>query len=124
MAKGEQLHKDHLTAVNLLGKSISKRAAFRCEWCEGSDGLRLWEYRPDEEPSPENLALLCDPCRELCSSKSADTHRLRPLRNALLSEVPAVAEGAAIVLSRSREPWVREAIEESFIDETLKARLL
>ena len=124
MAKGDQLHKEHLDAVSLFGKSISKRAGFRCEWCAGSDGLRLWEYRPDQDPSPENLALLCDACRALYLSKSADTHKLRSLRNALWSDVPAVAEGAAIVVSRCREPWAREAIEESFIDEALKAKLL
>jgi len=124
MAKGDKLHKEHLEAVSLFGKSISKRAGFRCEWCEGSDGLRLWEYQPDQEPSAENLALLCDSCRTLSASKSSDTHQLRGLRNALWSEVPAVAEGAAIVLSRCKEPWAREAIEESFIDETLKAKLL
>lgn len=124
MAKGDQLHKEHLEAVNLFGKSISKRAGFRCEWCEGSDGLRLWEYRPDQEPAEQNLALLCEGCRTLYSSKSCDTHQLRALRNALWSDVPAVAEGAAIVLARCKEPWAREAIEESFIDEGLKAKLL
>jgi hypothetical protein len=124
MAKGDKLHKEHLDAVNLFGKSIAKRAGFRCEWCAGSDGLRLWEYQPDQDPSPENLALLCDDCRALYASKSGDPHRLRAVRNALWSDVPAVAEGAAIVLSRCREPWAREAIEESFIDEALKERLL
>jgi hypothetical protein len=124
MAKGDQLHKEHLEAVNLFGKSISKRAGFRCEWCAGSEGLRLWEYRPDHEPSPENLALLCEACRTLSASKSDNTHQLRSLRNALWSDVPAVAEGAAVVLSRCKEAWAREAIEESFIDEELKARLL
>lgn len=124
MAKGEQLHREHLEAVNRFGKEVGKRGGFRCEWCEGNDGLRLWEYRPDQEPSPENLALLCEPCRTLVQGKCADEHLLRPLRNALWSNVPAVAEGAAVVLSRLKEPWVREAIEESFIDEDLKARLL
>lgn len=124
MAKGDQLHKEHLEAVNLFGKSISKRAGFRCEWCEGTDGLRLWEYRPDQEPAEESLALLCDSCRTLYCSKSSDTHQLRALRNALWSSVPAVAEGAAIVLARCKEPWAREAIEESFIDEELKQKLL
>lgn len=124
MAKGDKLHKEHLEAVTLFGKSISKRAGFHCEWCAGSEGLRLWEYRPEQEPAPENLALLCDSCRALYASKSADTHQLRTLRNALWSDVPAVAEGAAIVLARCREPWAREAIEESFIDEALKERLL
>lgn len=125
MAKGRQEHQDHLEAVNLFGKSIGKRAGFHCEWCEGSDGLKLWEYRPEQDPSPENLALLCEPCRTLASAKSAaDQHRLRSVRNALWSDIPAVAEGAAIVLARCRESWAREAIEESFIDEELKTRLL
>ncbi|MBJ6723527.1 hypothetical protein [Geomesophilobacter sediminis] len=124
MAKGHQQHREHLEAVSSFGKSIGKRAGFRCEWCGGDEGLRLWEYRPDEEPVPENLALLCEPCRTLADGKSADPHLLRSLRNALWSDVPAISEGAAVVLARLREPWVREAIEESFIDEELKARLL
>ena len=124
MAKGEKIHKEHLDAVNLFGKSISKRAGFRCEWCTGGEGLRLWEYRPDQQPSAENLALLCDACRALYASKAADAYRLRLVRNALWSDVPAVAEGAAIVLARCRESWAREAIEESFIDQALKTSLL
>jgi hypothetical protein len=124
MAKGDKLHKEHLDSVSLFGKSISKRAGFRCEWCTGSEGLRLWEYRPEEEPSADNLALLCEACRSLVTSKSADTHQFRAVRNALWSDVPAIAEGAAIVLARCKEPWAREAIEESFIDEQLKAKLL
>lgn len=124
MAKGAQNNREHLAAVQLFGKTISKRAGFRCEWCEGGEELRLWEYQPDQEPSEENLALICHSCRELFGAKNPDPRRLRSLRNALWSQVPAVAEGAAIVLSRCKEPWVREAIEESFIDEALKDRLL
>ncbi|HBA89393.1 MAG TPA: hypothetical protein DCZ75_15830 [Geobacter sp.] len=124
MAKGEKNHQDHLASVQLLGKQISKRAGFRCEWCEGDDELRLWEYQPDQEPSLESLALLCRPCRDMTGAKNPDPHRLRNIRNALWSDVPAVAEGAAVVLSRSKEPWVREAIEESFIDEGVKRKLL
>ncbi|HJV34605.1 hypothetical protein [Geomonas sp.] len=124
MAKGSQLNKEHLEAVNQFGKTIAKRAGFRCEWCGGDQGLRLWEYQPDQEPAAENLALLCDDCRNLTGLKSPDPKALRSLRNALWSDIPAVAEGAAIVLSRCKEPWAREAIEESFIDEALKERLL
>ena len=124
MAKGAQNNREHLAAVQLFGKTISKRAGFRCEWCEGGEELRLWEYQPDQEPSEENLALICHSCRELSGAKNPDPRRLRSLRNALWSPVPAVAEGAAMVLSRCKEPWVREAIEESLIDEALKERLL
>lgn len=118
------MHQEHLEAVQRFGKSIGKRAGFHCEWCAGTDGLKLWEYRPDEDPAEENLALLCDSCRTLAGSREADTHRLRAIRNALWSDVPAVAEGAALVLARCKEPWAREAIEESFIDEKLKERLI
>ena len=111
MAKGQKVHQEHLDAVSVFGKSIGKRAGFRCEWCEGSEGLRVWEYRPEQEPSPENLALLCESCRTLSVSKSGDTHQFRALRNALWSDIPAVAEGAALVLARCRESWAREAIE-------------
>ncbi|MBU5636353.1 hypothetical protein KOM00_06355 [Geomonas sp. Red69] len=124
MAKGAQQNREHQAAVQLFGKTVSKRAGFRCEWCEGDQELRLWEYQPDREPGEENLALLCSSCRELVGTKNPDPRRLRSLRNALWSQIPAVAEGAAVVLARCKEPWVREAIEESFIDEGMKERLL
>jgi protein PhnA len=38
--------------------------------------------------------------------------------------VPAVAQGAARVLAQCKEAWAREAIEESFIDDAVKATIL
>lgn len=124
MAKGYQANKERLETINSLGKTLAKRAGFACEWCGGKDDLRSWDYKPDEEPSEVTLALLCGGCRELALGKKADPNDLRGIRNALWSDVPAVAEGAARVLARCKEPWVREAIEESFIDESVKAELL
>ena len=124
MAKGAQNNKEHQAQVQLFGKTVSKRAGFRCEWCEGEGELRLWEYQPEREPDEDNLALLCGSCRELVDARNPDPRRLRSIRNALWSQVPAVAEGAAVVLARCKEPWAREAVEESFIPQTLKDRLL
>ena len=124
MAKGYQANKDHIEAVNTFGKAVSKRAGFTCEWCGSGEDLRLWESRPDSEPTMDTLALLCGRCRELGDGRKADLNELRSIRNALWSNIPAVAEGAARVLARSKETWAREAIEESFIDETIKAELL
>lgn len=72
----------------------------------------------------ETLALLCQQCRDLAEGKKAHAHEIRLIRTALWSNIPAVAEGAARVLVQCKEPWVREAIEESFIDEQVKADLL
>ncbi len=124
MAKGYNANQDRLTEISRLGKELAKRAGFRCEWCESKDELRAWDHAPDQEPEPASLALLCGRCRELAAGTTADPNELHTLRNALWSDVPAVAEGVALVLIRSRQPWVREAIEESLIDDAVKIRLL
>ena len=124
MAKGFQENKDRKEAIDSFGKSIGKRAGFKCEWCESKDELRVWDYQPDLPPNMDMLALLCQRCREWADGRKADQQELRSIRNALWSNIPAVAEGAARVLAQCREPWAREAIEESFIDDDVKAEIL
>jgi protein PhnA len=124
MAKGYQGNKDRLEEIQSFGKTISKRARFKCEWCESKDDLRVWDYKPDAQPAEETLAMLCQHCRDLADGKKAGSNELRVIRDALWSNVPAVAEGAAKVLAQCNESWVREAIEQSYIDETIKERLL
>ena len=124
MAKGFQENKDRKEAIGSFGKSIGKRAGFKCEWCESKDELRVWDYQPDLEPEMDTLALLCRRCRAWADGRKADPQELRSIRNALWSNIPAVAEGAARVLAQCKETWAREAIEESFIDDAVKAKLL
>ena len=124
MAKGHAAHRERQELIASFGKVLGKRAKFRCEWCEGKDDLRPWDHRPEEEPAEETLALLCGRCREWAGGMKATEQELRSIRNALWSDVPAVAEGAARVLARCKEPWAREAIEESFIADEVKRELL
>ena len=124
MAKGYQANRERQDDIGALGKAIGKRAGFKCEWCESKDDLRVWDYQPDASPAMETLALLCQQCRGWADGRRAAPDELRSIRNALWSDVPAIAEGAARVLAQCREPWAREAIEESFIDEAVKAEIL
>ena len=124
MAKGYDDHRERLDRIQSFGKTLAKRAGFRCEWCEGKDDLRPWDSSPDREPEEDALALLCGRCRELAAGKPADERELHSIRNALWSPVPAVAEGAARVLVLHRVSWARDAIEESLIDESVKEKLL
>lgn len=124
MAKGYRANKERQDDISALGKAIGKRAGFQCEWCESKDDLRVWDYLPDASPAMETLALLCQRCRGWADGRKAAPNELRSIRNALWSTVPAVAEGAAGVVAQCREPWAREAIEESFIDEAVKTRIL
>jgi protein PhnA len=124
MAKGYQGNKARLDEISTFGKSIGKRAGFKCEWCESKDDLRIWDNKPDVPPNMETLALLCQQCRSWADGRKATPNELRSIRNALWSNVPSVAEGAAGVLAQCKESWVREAIEESYIDDDLKTELL
>jgi len=124
MAKGYQGNKDRLEAISSFGKAIGKRAGFKCEWCESKEDLRVWDYKPDVPPDMETLALLCQQCRDWADGRKTTPNELRSIRNALWSNVPSVAEGAARVLAQCKETWAREAIEESFIDGDIKAEIL
>ena len=124
MAKGYQGNKERLEEISSFGKAIGKRAGFKCEWCESKDDLRVWDYKPDAPPNMETLVLLCQQCRSWADGRKANANELRSIRNALWSNVPSVAEGAARVLVQCKEPWAREAIEESFIDDDIKTEIL
>lgn len=124
MAKGYNANQERLAAIGSFGKILAKRAGFACEWCGGKDDLRPWDYRPNAEPEESTLALLCSRCRDLAGGGRGNDNELRSLRNALWSDIPAVAEGVARVLARSKEPWAREAIDESFIDDAVKKELI
>ncbi len=124
MAKGYKANKERLEEICAFGKTIGKRAGFKCEWCEGKDDLRVWDYQPDLPPDVEMLVLLCGRCRDWADGRKAEPNELRSIRNALWSNIPAIAEGSARVLARCKEPWAREAIEESFIADAVKAEIL
>jgi protein PhnA len=124
MAKGYQGNKERLAEIASFGKAVGKRAGFKCEWCESKDDLRVRDHNPDISPAMDTLVLLCERCREWADGRKAAPDELRAIRNALWSNIPSVAEGAAGVLAQCKEPWVREAIEESFIDHAVKTRLL
>lgn len=124
MAKGYLANKERQGEIASFGKAVGKRAGFRCEWCAGRDDLRVWDYRPETVPAMETLALLCQRCRGWADGGRADTDELRTIRNALWSDVPAIAEGAARVLAQCKEPWAREAVEESLIEDAVKAGIL
>lgn len=123
MAKGYDAHRERQELLTSFGKALGKRAGFTCEWCAGKDDLRPWEFRPDREPEEGDLALLCRRCREVAGGRSAEPTELHAFRNALWSDIPAVAGGAARVLVRSKLPWAREAIEESIFDEELREEI-
>jgi hypothetical protein len=124
MAKGLDAHKERQEAIAGFGKVLAKRAGFKCEFCEGDQDLRPVDLDPTAEPSEATLALLCEACRTLRTSKKIDTTRLRALSGAIWHPEPLVATEAARILAASREDWARQLVEDSLLDEETKAKLL
>jgi len=124
MSKDHRCNKKRLEAISSFARSIGRRARITCEWCEGKEDLQVWDYRPDMPPNMDTLAMLCRNCRELAGGKKARPGELRSIRKALWSNIPAVAVGAGEILVRCNEPWVRGAIAQSFMDDTIKTQLL
>ncbi|MDR3578591.1 MAG: hypothetical protein P4L44_01365 [Oryzomonas sp.] len=124
MSKGRQGNKKRLEAIGSFAKSIGRRARIACEWCEGKEDLQVWDFQPDIQPNMDTLAMLCRNCRELARGKKAGPGELWSIRNALWSNIPAVAVGAGEILVKCNEPWVRGAIDQSFMDDSIKTQLL
>jgi hypothetical protein len=124
MSKGHQGNKKRLLAISSFARSIGRRARITCEWCESKEDLQLWDYRPDMQPNMDTLAMLCRNCRELAGGKKASPDELRSISKALWSNIPAVAAGAGKILVQSDEPWVRDAINQSFLDDSTKIQLM
>lgn len=124
MAKGYESNKERQEAIAGFGKILAKRAGFKCEWCEGDQGLRPVDLDSTVEPSEATLALLCESCRDLRTAKKIDPARLRALSGAIWHSEPLVALGAARILAASGADWARQLVEDSLLDEATKSELL
>lgn len=111
MAKGREKHQAHLDEISLLGKDLSRRASQKCELCEGKGDLRPYDTAPDDEPTLDTIALLCERCRALAGGKTGPQETLRFLENAIWSPYPAVASVARAAIARVDADWARMALE-------------
>ena len=111
MAKGRQKHQARLDEIQLQGKDLARRAKRKCELCEGSEGLRIFDADEDAEPSLETLALLCERCRAIVGGRSDDERTLRFLETAIWNEEPVLASLAKIALRQVDADWARSALD-------------
>jgi len=111
MAKGKAKHQARLDEISLLGKDLARRANRKCELCEGKGDLRPYDSAPDDAPSMDTLALLCERCRAIAEGRDDPQETLRFLENAIWSPIPAVGGTARAVLRRVDAPWARAALD-------------
>ncbi len=111
MARGLDKHRARLDAIQFLGKGLARRAKRKCELCEHGDDLRPYDTAPNDEPSLEALALLCERCRDVADGRKDDARTLRFLEGAVWNETPIVATLARRMLSELDVDWARDTLD-------------
>lgn len=111
MAKGKAKHQERLDAIQAFGKDLARRARSKCELCESSDDLRIFDADAEADPDLDTLLLACVRCRALFEGRIGDPKELRFLETAIWSEVSPVASMAREVIKRVDSDWARHALE-------------
>jgi len=121
MAKGHEIHQARLTALQLLGKDLARRAKSKCE-LTGASGvpLRPYEVPPvPADPDFDRTLLLCEACHAALEKPSTLAGRgWQMLAEAVWSENAAVQVVAWRMLKRLslKEDWARTVLEEAYLN--------
>ena len=125
MAKGYETNQERLAVLTSFGKELARRAKSRCELCEESAPLGIFEVPPaPREPDIAVCAFLCEFCREQAENpkRFQPGERWRFLTRSLWSEIPAIQALSLRLLRRqgSDQDWAREALEDAWVDPAIE----
>jgi protein PhnA len=127
MARGRDKHQAHQAALNALGRTLSRRCKSRCELCEGEGPLRVTEVTgsPEDEPTDDWAALLCDRCKALVQDGRGDPDTLRFLEVSAWSDVAPVQVLAVRALRTlsAHAAWARDTLDGLYLDPEIEERL-
>jgi len=104
-------------------KALHARSESKCELCDATESLGVYEVPPDSDGSADECALICETCREQIENpKKVDVHHWRCLNDSMWSQVPAVQVMAWRMLKRlSTEGWPQDLLDMLYLDEGTQA---
>src|SRR5210317_549565 len=100
-------------------KALHARSESKCELCDATESLGVYEVPPDSDGSADECALICETCREQIENpEQVDVNHWRCLNDSMWSQVPAVQVMAWRMLSRLRaEGWPQDLLEMLYLDD-------
>ncbi len=101
---------------------LHQRSNTKCELCESTTGLSVFEVPPAPvEPDENKCVLTCETCRQQIEGVSElDDNHWRCLQASAWSQIPAVQVVAWRVLKRMQsQGWAQELFEQIYLDESL-----
>ena len=100
-------------------EALHKRSDSKCELCNATKNLEVYEVPPASQGKVDDSVLLCETCREQIESPDkTDANHWRCLNDSMWSQIPAVQVMAWRMLTRLKnEGWPRDLLETLYLDD-------
>ncbi|MCP4077242.1 MAG: PhnA protein [Gammaproteobacteria bacterium] len=104
------------TEKDLLARSDSK-----CELCNSTENLSVYEIPPNSDGSTDQCILLCSTCQNLINNpEKVDVHHWRCLNDSMWNQTPAVQVMAWRMLTRlSAEGWPQDLLDMLYLEDDI-----
>lgn len=102
-----------------LQERLQARSGNKCELCEATDKLNVYEVPPQPGGYDDNNILICDKCQaQIDKKEELDNSHWNALTTSMWSEVPGVQVVSWRMLNRLRnETWAAESLDMMYLDD-------
>lgn len=102
-----------------LEQQLIERSGNKCELCNGTENLSVYEVPPVSNANTDNSILVCQVClSQIEKNESLDPDHWKILSETMWSEYPPVQVMAWRMLSRLRnESWASDNLEILYLDD-------
>jgi protein PhnA len=102
-----------------LEQALLSRSENKCELCESTGTLTVYEIPPQDQSNEENCIIVCNTCLVQIEKKAAlDQEHWKCLTSSMWSELPGVQVVAWRMLNRLRtESWAADQLDMLFLDD-------
>lgn len=98
---------------------LQERSSDRCELCQATEDLQVYQVEPVDQIDVESCAYLCGNCRrQIDDAEQTEVNHWRCLNESMWSEVPAIKVLAWRMLTRlSAEGWPRDLLDMLYLED-------
>ena len=102
-----------------LEEQLIKRSGNKCELCESTTALRVYEVPPVTQSDENNSILICEKCAAQIEKKEElDSAHWDNLTTTIWSEIPGVQIVTCRLLNRMRnESWAADSLDMMYLDD-------
>src|SRR5687768_3956220 len=103
----------------MLQQELLERSGNKCELCESSAPISLYEVQPQTDSTEDNCFMICDKClAQVTQTEALDSKHLSCLRTSIWSAVPGVQVITWRLLNRLKsEGWTADSLDAMYLDE-------